>query len=187
MAPFCVFSSLAGPRDFPSESGNFPKGMLKEVPSESGNFPKGMLKEVPWLTPNEKEVVAVPMLQNLVMYGDLDGSLNRMGWKKLYAEKNLGSWLKNQVEKVEKKGVVSYDWLAARCVPTHPEFTKDIVTLKKWTNAVRYEVVLALRYLRGEAFPLPATRNLLYCDETEYNNLQDGVLTDAVGQLPKFL
>ena len=172
MAPLCIVTALGGPRNFTNDSGKFPKGILQEVP---------------WLTDNEKEVVAVPVLQNLVKYGDIDGALNKCGWKKLYNWKNLGSWLNNQENKVQNNGVVSFNWLSARCVPTHPEYTNDLTTLKKWTTAVRYEVVLALRYLRGEDFPLPKTRNLFYCNVVEYNNLQNCTLTDAQGQLPAFI
>ena len=116
MAPLCIVTALGGPRNFTNDSGKFPKGILQEVP---------------WLTDNEKEVVAVPVLQNLVKYGDIDGALNKCGWKKLYNWKNLGSWLNNQENKVQNNGVVSFNWLSARCVPTHPEYTNDLTTLKK--------------------------------------------------------
>ena len=117
MAPFCVVSALGGPREFVNHAGNFPQGMLSQVA---------------WLTENEKEVVGIAMLQNMVKYGDVDGCLNKkMGWKKLYDEKNLGSWLHNQETKVETNGVISYNWLAARCFRGHADYTEDIHTLKQ--------------------------------------------------------
>ena len=115
------------------------------------------------------------------MYGDLNNMLNKnTTWRTLFEGRYCGGFLKNQQDKCHK-AVISYDWLADRCDPNHAEYTEDLKTLKKWTGALRYEVALALWYLKGTSFSLPPTRDCFYCSDEEYNNLVDIKVEDEQG------
>ena len=107
------------------------------------------------------------MVQALVYYGDGNRTLKET-WRELFEGKNCHEWYQHLCNKVRLYGVYSVDWISDRTNPEHEEHLEGADNIAR-VRGLRYEIALALRYIRPD-FPLPKAEKK-YLNAGEYANL----------------
>ena len=116
---------------------------------------------------DKERCFAIAMVQALVYYGDGNRTL-RETWRELFEGKNCHEWCEHLCKKVWLHGVYSADWISARTNPDHEQHLTGAAAISR-VKGLRYEIALALRYIRPD-FPLPKAEKK-HLNDDEYANL----------------
>ena len=124
----------------------------------NGNYVNALVPEIA-MRDDLRYCLYVPILQSIWMHGDPERTLRRQkNWEQLMTNKSLGHFIEGCRNKVVRFGVWSYDYIAERAVPEHPQYSTKSTVLKKWHAGLQFEIALVLRVLVQD-FPLPVNGN----------------------------